>query len=133
MVGAGYPAHGKPGHEARAQREAHWRELIQEWQRSDVAAPEFCRGKSINPGTFSWWRCEIRRRDRAEQRGKATKRHARASTQPMFVPVRVVSDPSTAPKPFEVLVGGQIIRVLPGFDEETFRRLVAILEGQSIC
>src|ERR1051325_6119256 len=37
-------------------------QLIEEQERSGLSVGEFARGHGIEPGRFSWWRWEIRRR-----------------------------------------------------------------------
>jgi hypothetical protein len=56
----------------------------------------------------------------------------RATERPAFVPVEVVADP---PPPQAsalelVLPDGRAVRVSPGFDVATLRRLLAVLEGE---
>ncbi len=43
-----------------------WRKLTEEWEmvRGQVSARAFAESRGVNPQTFSWWRYELRRRDR---------------------------------------------------------------------
>jgi hypothetical protein len=129
MAKTEYPAHGTPGPEARAQREKHWRGLIQEWERGGLSRSVFCDRKAINEGTFGWWCDEIRRRDR-ERRPVAPKqrrRRRRAAAQPAFVPVRLI-EPAPRGATIEVVIGGRTVRVPAGFDPADLAKLIAVLE-----
>jgi hypothetical protein len=55
-----------------------------------------------------------------------------ADEQPAFVPVQVVADavPTQASALEVVLADGRAVRVAPGFDAATLRRLLAVLEGR---
>jgi transposase-like protein len=82
----------------------------------------------VAPGTLSWWRHELRRRDRARA-------DSRIAT-PALLPVRVLDPPPPAPArttSYEVSVanGRRVIRVPAGFDPATVRALVAAVEGAS--
>ena len=60
------------------------------------------------------------------------KRRSSATAQPVtFAPVRVTAKPATA-SGLEVVVGGAVVRVGPGFDGELLRRVVATL-GEAAC
>ena len=59
----------------------------------------------------------------------------RVAEQPAFVPVQVVADavPAQASALEVVLTDGRTVRVAPGFDAATLRRLLAVLEGAGPC
>jgi len=59
----------------------------------------------------------------------------RAAEQPAFVPVQVVADatPTQASALEVVLLGGRTVRIAPGFDAATLRRVLAVLEGDATC
>jgi hypothetical protein len=59
----------------------------------------------------------------------------RAAEQPTFVPVQVVADatPTQASALEVVLLGGRTVRIAPGFDAATLRRLLTVLEGGGSC
>jgi hypothetical protein len=61
----------------------------------------------------------------------------RAADTPAVVPVQVVADATPAPAQGSalevVLADGRAVRVAPGFDAATLRRLLAVLEEGGPC
>lgn len=109
-------------------RESYWRHLTARWERSGLSAVEFCRRRSLSPGTFSWWRHELRRRD-TEQAGRNGK-------GPGFVPVRVVDRLSNSPGRSTVEValrGGRLVRIRTEFGADDLARLVLALDEEAAC
>jgi len=127
------PKAGTPAAEVKAQREAHWREVLERWKASGLPKTQFARQEGISPDVLGWWNAQIRKRDRVRRRVSraAPRRRSATSRRTSFVPVRVVeSTPQPAPAAIEMLAGGRTIRIRPGFDAETLRRLVAVLEDR---
>jgi len=134
MAKVNYPRSGTRSPEAKARREAHWRRLLQRWKRSGLPKTEFAQREKISPDVLYWWDREIERRDRAGRRGAARppKPGSPVTRRGTFIPVRVVGPtPPAVPSTLEVVAGGQVVRVRPGFDPETLRRLVAVLEDRA--
>jgi hypothetical protein len=133
MAKATYPRSGTRTPEAKAKREAHWRQVLESWRASGLPKTEFARNEGISPDVLGWWQVELRRRDRAKPRTTATaRRRAARARPPAFVPVRIVEPtPQPSPAPLEILAGGHAVRIRPGFDAETLRRLVAVLEDRA--
>jgi hypothetical protein len=107
-------AHGRARDE---RKERQWRRWIDEWQASGLSARAFCERRGLTVARFYAWRRVLERRD-AEKAG--------------FVPVQVVADAVlTQASALEVvLTDGRTVRVAPGFDAATLRRLLAVLEGR---
>ncbi len=40
-----------------------WRALLDEHRTSGLTYRAFAQSRHVNPSTFAWWRCELRRRD----------------------------------------------------------------------
>jgi hypothetical protein len=80
----------------------------------------FCDRRGLALPTFYAWRRTL------EQR---------AAEVPAFVPVQVVADaaPAQAGALEVILRDGRAVRVVPGFDAATLRRLLAVLEGERPC
>jgi hypothetical protein len=80
----------------------------------------FCAQHGLASASFYRWRRVLERR---------------ATEQPAFVPVQIVADsrPSQASALELVLADGRAIRVGPGFDEATLRRLLAVLQEGGPC
>jgi hypothetical protein len=104
--------------------EQRWRQRLAQWRRSGLTIRRFCERRGLSEPSFYAWRRELLRRD-------ARRSAAAAPTDPSatpFIPVQVV--PSPTPSPLElVLPGGRILRVAPGFDTDTLRRLLATLDA----
>jgi hypothetical protein len=110
-------AHGRARDE---RKERLWRRWIGEWQTSGLSVRVFCDRHGLAIPTFYAWRRTLERR---------------AAEAPAFVPVQVVADgvPAQAGGLEVVLHDGRAVRVMPGFDAATLRRLLAVLEGERPC
>jgi hypothetical protein len=106
---------GKP---REARKERQWRQWIAAWQASGLSVRAFCARHRLAEPSFYAWRKKLTRRDAAA---------------PAFVPVQVVPDEAAAGGVTVVLAGGRTVRVSPGFDAATLRRVVAVLEGEEPC
>jgi transposase-like protein len=109
-------AHGKP---RDPRKEQHWRRLIQLWNNSGLTVREFCARHHITRPSFYAWRRELQQRDAAAA----------------FVPVQVVTDdqPASSTSIELFLSGGRSVRITPGFDPETLRQLLAVLQEVPPC
>jgi hypothetical protein len=121
---------------ARVRRQAaEWVELIDRWQASGLSLPAFCERNGVNAGTMSGW--VYKRTHKAtleEARREAGGEDTAAAAA--FVPVRVMGVEPEQPSPghsgVEVVIGrGRRVAVGAGFDAETLRRVVAVLEGRA--
>jgi len=133
MTKDGYPKSGVRTPEAKARREAHWRGVLERWRSSGLPKTEFARREQISPDVLGWWQVQIHKRDGVRRRQVAAVRPRQpAAPRPAsFVPVRVVEAPPVpSPAALEILAGGHTVRVRPGFDAETLKRLVAVLEDR---
>jgi hypothetical protein len=109
-----------PGRARDEQKERQWRRRIDQWRESRLSVRAFCAQHGLSPASFYHWRRVLARR---------------AAEQPVFVPVQVVADamPVQASALEVVLADGRAVRVAPGFDAATLRRLLAVLEGEGPC
>ena len=98
-------------------KERLWRRWIGEWQTSGLSARAFCQRRRLTVASFYAWRRALQRR---------------AAEKATFVPVQVLPDAvQTQTSALEVLLpDGRTVRVAPGFDAATLRRLLAVLEGR---
>jgi hypothetical protein len=125
-----------------------WARLVDEWRRSGLSLPQFCRQHDIKKGTMSGWvdKPKLQRvLENARQRNldkpvvpAPIHPPTTAKPAPAFVPVRLrqlITPPTIEPVPrsaIEVVVGaGRRVIVEKGFDAETLRRVVAALESGS--
>ena len=92
----------------------------------------------ISPGTLSWWKSEIRRRE-ALRRGRRLKgRNSRAEEHVQFIPIEIVPDEEALPAPVPaterrcieiVLPGGAMVHVPDDFDEAVLTRIARALSN----
>jgi hypothetical protein len=110
-----------PGRARDERKEQQWRRWIDQWRASGLSVGAFCARHDLAAARFYHWRRVLERR---------------AAEEPAaFVPVQVVADavPAQASALEVVLTDGRTVRVAPGFDEATLRRLLALLEGEGAC
>lgn len=85
---------------------------MQRWKQSGLTAAAFARREGVNPGTLFWWSSKL---------GRSV-----AVAPPV---VEVVVPPRAETTAFTVEVrGGARVTVPVGFDEDTLRRLLRLLE-----
>ncbi len=120
-------------------KEIFWRGKLVEQVGSGLTVKGFCRSEGIRVASFYYWRKEIARRD-LEQNRKAGRcdRPVEGAAVDLFAPVSIVDEGSGPGRSrFDVsggsfievgLASGHFLRVRPGFDSETFVRLVRLLE-----
>ena len=106
-----------PGRARDEGKERQWRRRINQWRASGLSVRAFCAQRGLSSASFYHWRRVLARR---------------AAEEPAFVPVQVVADAvPTQPSALEVvLTDGRAVRIAPGFDAATLRRLLAVLEGR---
>jgi hypothetical protein len=109
-----------PGRAPDEQKERQWRRWINQWRASGLSVRAFCAEHGLSSASFYHWRRVLERR---------------ATEEPTLVPVQVVADavPAQASALEVVLTDGRAVRVAPGFDATTLRRLLAVLEGEGPC
>jgi len=116
-------------------KERFWRRTIRSQERSGLPVRDFCQRQRLKDWTFRWWRQELARRD---QLAGSIPRDELAGTPagvpPTFLPVRLVAPESIAPRPPAsidiVLSDGPTVRVPEGFDPQTLRAVLTVLEGR---
>jgi hypothetical protein len=109
-----------PGRARDERKERQWRRWISQWQTSGLSVRAFCAQHGLADASFYRWRRVLERR---------------ATELPAFLPVQIVADtrPPQASTLELVLTGGRVVRVAPGFDEATLRRLLAVLQEGGAC
>ena len=108
-----------PGRARDERKERQWRHRIEQWKVSGLSVQAFCAQHGLSSASFYHWRCVLERR----------------AAEAAFVPVQVVADavPAQASALEVVLADGRAVRVAPGFDAATLRRLLAVLQGEGAC
>ena len=100
-------------------RELEIRALVREHDRRGVSWASLAEREGMALGTLSWWRSEIRRRDRERTRLEVDR----------FVEVDVAASgiPVSMPSFELALPDGRVLRIPAGFDLEDLRRLLTAL------
>jgi transposase-like protein len=101
-------------------KEAHWRRQLQKQSASALSVREFCQQHGLAESAFYYWRREIERRD-DERIGVG---------KPAFLPVEVKT-PANESAIEVALVSGHVLRLRSGFDADTLRELLTLLEEPS--
>lgn len=102
-----------------------WEQRIRKWQRSGMDAESFAAREGLKPERLRWWRWQLGLGPRAK----------RSSEPPRFVEVvlpGVAEEKSGAPEgsELEVLIGKRRVLVRPGFDAQSLRQVLAVLEEE---
>jgi transposase len=107
-------------------KERFWRRTLHQWQRSGLSVRAFCAEHDLAEPSFYSWRRIIAQRDQEVAR-------VPADDAPVFVPLRVIDTSSTQVAFEVVLERGRVVRVQRGFDADTLRQLLAVLEEDRPC
>jgi hypothetical protein len=122
-----------------------WEKRVARWRDSGLSAREFAAEVGVNAGTLGWWSSRLRRGEPAEaptgrRRSRRDRAEPAASAASTTAPVKwleVVGEEeqfaergsAAAPMPvFELVVAGRTIRVPVGFDADSLRRLITVVE-----
>jgi len=134
-----------------AGKERQWRGIIRAQGASGQSVREYCRGAGVKESAFYWWRRELGRRsmvERAPRRGpeaqaspprparkrktgpaRSSRRTAARGEPLSFVPIHVLADTTAAGIEIH-FDGGRKVFVRPGFDGQTLREVLAVLESR---
>jgi hypothetical protein len=104
------------------QKERFWRTMLQRWRLSGLSVREFCARHQLTQPSFYAWRRTLAQRDSDVQ----------------FVPVRLADQSTVAPNGpstalERLLDGRRRLRIEPGFDAATLKRLLTLLEEDRPC
>jgi hypothetical protein len=120
-------------------RAADWAALIDQWRQSGLSLPAFCQRHGLSRGTMQNWVYKPALQRAAEEARRqawaAEDRPPPLDRAAAFLPVRIAEpaarDEAPARTGVEVVLGpGRRVVIAPGFDPETLRRVVAVLEGR---
>ena len=111
---------------ARADRE-EWRKRVERWKDSGLTAKEFAAETGINAGTLQFWQYKLKRGGGPTRRPKPTAPSEAILSSLVEVRAAAVE---MADQRFEIeLCNGRRIRVAAGFEPDSLRTLVAVLEA----
>jgi hypothetical protein len=105
---------------------SQWKRLVKKWKRSRETAAEFGAKAKVKPAALHSWCWRLRKA------GLLDEHDAHPSVLPEFLPVHVVSSDIEPVRPrdqhVEIVVDERnTVRVLPGFDDITLRRVLDVL------
>ncbi len=106
-----------------------WKALLNDFRRSGLTQAEFCRRRQTSLSSF---RNHLYKPSPSQPAARDDR--LPATTDHHFLPVTILPDPipsiTASPSHLElVLSNGRRIAVAPGFDPQTLRRLLAVVEG----
>lgn len=105
-----------------------WNALLNDFRRSGLTQAEFCRRRQVSLHSFRKHLYVPRPSQPAPSHDRSS-----ASITPSFLPVTILPEPipsvTASPSHLELILSqGRRIAVAPGFDPETLRRLIAVVE-----
>jgi hypothetical protein len=110
--------------------------LIDQWRKSGLSLPAFCAPRGVNAKTMSGWIHKPAHRaaiDRARTEAAAAQVPDHDQAKLVFLPVNVTNAQTRTPARAGVAVvigSGRRVVVAQGFDAETLRRVLAVLEDR---
>jgi hypothetical protein len=101
-----------------------WNALLSDFRRSGLTQADFCRRRNISLASFRY---------HFYKPSPAKPASSPASSGNHFLPVTILPDPTPSATSSQshlelVLSNGRRISVTPGFDPQTLRRLIAVVE-----
>jgi hypothetical protein len=129
---------------ARVRRQAaEWARLIDQWRTSGLSLPAFCSQQGLKRGTMQNWVYKTSLKQAVEEARRQAKSvetprqdpPSLPAPLPGFLPIRIAEMAAAPPAPdrtgIEVVLGpGRRIVITAGFDSETLRRVIAVLEDR---
>jgi hypothetical protein len=91
---------------------------VERWRDSGLTAKEFAAETGVKASTLSYWSWRLR----SSRRPRPSARSSAAGGR--FVELSGSSPQDAAPATLELVVGGMVVRIPSGFDEETLTRVV---------
>ena len=110
-----------------ASTQTRWLNLIRLWQRSQPKPTirEFCQRHGLSEPSFHSWRRTLRQRGLLQEFPPTP-----TLTPPAFVKLTVPAEPAADATAIELVLNDRrLLRVRAGFDPDTLRQLVRLLEG----
>ena len=109
---------------------AEWAKRVERWQDSGLTAKEFAAELAVSPNSLTFWKWKLRR-ERSEQDdvdSKTMKRVVKAAEPKFLQLVPTHNEAVGAAVPLELVIRGDIVvRVSPGFDDQTLTRVLHAL------
>jgi transposase-like protein len=113
-----------------ASKQTRWLNLMLRWQRCrhKLTVREFCQRHGLSEPSFYTWRSVLRQRGLLQDSPSPP-----APTSPAFVKLTVAAEPASADTAIDLVLSERcLLRVRAGFDPDTLRALVRLLE-EPLC
>jgi transposase-like protein len=110
-----------------------WLELVCLWQRSGLGVRVFCRRHRLSEPSFFAWRRKLQQRGLIDDRPTAKESKAAPASAFVQVAVAPATKMALSSRIEIILTKRRRLRVRPGFDQETLRQLVRLLEEEPPC
>jgi transposase-like protein len=124
---------GRGTKRSRAWHRARWREHVEAWATSGMSAAAYCREHGVNPKSLYRWRGLFAASGELDCSKEASCDSNGVAAAPQFAELQLSpgSVPSTGTSSGVELVvsGDRRLRLATGFDAETLRRAVSVLES----
>jgi hypothetical protein len=111
-------------------KQRRWLQLIRSWQQSQLTVRAFCSRHRLSEPSFYAWRRLLQQRGLIQDEPTALQPSSRRSQPPTFVKLSLANQPPACHHAVEVVLGARLLRVCPGFDPDTVRQLVRLLEKE---
>ena len=116
----------QPKATSTASREAHWRAVYADWEKSGLTQKDFCARRDHSFWTFMNWRTKLKKADRVQKRPPDRK-------HPGFAEVRIIPSASSS-WPVEIgLPDGTAVRLSKDVDPATLEMALRFVEGRRTC
>lgn len=118
---------------SRAWRRARWREHVEAQPLSGLCVTDYCLSRGLRRESFHRWRRAFASEVNVGGEAAPGQGEAGLAASPLFVELSGLPLSEGAPTAGVELVlpGERRLRLEPGFDEDTLRRAVAVLESLS--
>jgi transposase len=112
------------GNRRNHQKAQYWRENLRQQERSGLSIRDYCRREGLKETAFYRWRSKLACREKEATTSRP------APEQVRFLPVRITAEASAEDGGVELHLGqSRRIKVYPGFDQQTLREVLAVLEN----
>jgi hypothetical protein len=114
-------------------KERYWRSVVRQWRLSGLSIRQFCADHQLAEPNFYAWRRTLAQRDVPARPRRHNDRPEASAAPAAFVPVRL-ADAVAGPATLEVVLSGaRVVRVPVGFDADTLRQLLIVLQETPPC
>lgn len=111
------------------ERREIWAERVEGWVRSGRTSAEYAAELGVNARTLVYWKWRLGKE--ARESGERARPSARAAIEPLKLVELTSPVLGTSASRIEIALGdGVVVRVPDGFETETLRRVLDVVEGR---